>query len=66
MFYGLFYDPETKAFRGFEISAYRNDLFALVKFLDENKHVYLVGYNCLNYDSQILEYIIRNYEQWSD
>jgi hypothetical protein len=66
MFYALFYDIETKTFKSFEISKYKNDLYSLVKYLEDRDFTYLIGYNNLNYDSQILQYILENYEKWSD
>lgn len=43
----------------FEISDFKNDLTELKKFLRND--IRLIGYNCLNYDSQLIEYIIRNH-----
>jgi len=42
----------------FEISEFKNDLTELKKFLRND--IRLIGYNCLNYDSQLIEHIIHN------
>jgi hypothetical protein len=42
----------------FEISEFKDDLKELKLFLKTD--IRLIGYNCLNYDSQLIEYIIRN------
>lgn len=67
MFLYVGYNPYTKAWAVFEISRRRNDLFALVKHLSSLKgKIYAISYNGLNYDAQILQYIIDNYERWLD
>jgi hypothetical protein len=50
----------------FVINKYRNDLYKLVKFLEENRHRYFVGFNNVSFDNQVLEYILDNYEKWYD
>lgn len=50
----------------YEISTYKNDLFALVKHLNDNKDCYMVSYNGLSYDMQILQFMLDNYERWVD
>lgn len=52
--------------RRFEISKWRNDLYALIKFIEEHQDYYWVGYNNLRFDAQVIEWIIRNYENWYD
>lgn len=42
----------------------QNDLYDLIKWLEDNKHIPLVGWNILNFDIQIIEFIYRNYEKW--
>lgn len=41
----------------FEISDFQNDEKELKKFLKSG--IKLIGYNCLNYDSQLIEFILR-------
>lgn len=66
MFYFLAYDPETKEYHSFEISRWKNDLYALCKYLEDRDFDYLVGYNSLSYDSQVCEFIVRNAQNWHD
>lgn len=51
-----FYNGEVR--REFIIYKTRNDLAALLEFLKENKNSYLVGFNSLNYDNVVLNYLI--------
>lgn len=48
----------------FSVSKWKNELFAFVKFAEEYKNYYWIGFNNLNFDSQILEFIIRNHQKW--
>lgn len=48
----------------FEISKFRNELYRLVKHLTESGIDYHVGYNNVNYDGQIIQFILDNYEKW--
>lgn len=50
----------------FEISRWKNDLYAMMKFVETYKEFYWVGYNNLRFDAQVLEWIFRNYENWFD
>lgn len=66
MFLYCGYNPATETWVEFEISEYRNDLFALVKHLQSLRDVYRISYNGLSYDAQILQYIIDNHQRWID
>jgi hypothetical protein len=58
------YNVTTKKYVEFHMSEYRDDTYALAKHL-EDKHIdYQVSFNGLNYDAQILQYFIDNYEKW--
>lgn len=50
----------------FEISRRKNELFALLKFLKDNKFDFACGYNNVSYDSQVIQYIMDEGEDWSD
>ena len=60
------YNPENEQWFDFYISRYENNFDSFFKFIDEYKEYYWVGYNCLRFDSQVLEWIIRNYNNWHD
>lgn len=48
----------------FSIWEKENQLLDLIKFLEENKDANYIGYNNLNFDGQVVEYIWRNYENF--
>jgi hypothetical protein len=60
---GLF-DPETKEYKEFEISRWNNSLDKFIKFIENKDEYYWVGYNNLRFDSQVIEYVIKNYDDW--
>lgn len=50
----------------FELSHYRNDLYALCKHLIDSDIDYAISFNGLSYDAQVLQYILDNYHKWVD
>jgi hypothetical protein len=58
------YNPETGVMHDFQMSKNANELDAFIKFADDHKEHYWVGYNNLRFDSQVVEWIMRNHEQW--
>jgi hypothetical protein len=44
----------------FEVSEYRNDLPLLIDFLKRGEITGQIGYNCVRFDSQIQQYILKN------
>lgn len=61
------YDPDTKQWIEFEISAYKNDLYKFVKYYSENdKFDYWVSFNGIGFDHPVLEYIVHNAPKWFD
>jgi len=59
IFTAYFIDKDTDDEKAFVISATRNDRKALFSFLHLEVNA-LIGYNCLHYDSQILEYLFKH------
>lgn len=59
IFTATFLDRDSDEKRVFVLSETRDDINILFIFLREEV-AGLIGYNCLNFDSQILEYIYRN------
>jgi len=50
-----------------EVSRWKNELDSFLKFVDEHsEHWYWVAYNGLRFDSQVLEWIFRNHDNWND
>ena len=61
-----FYDFENNKWSIFEISKFKNDLYAFVKFYSKSNWDRVVWYNGIDFDTQVIEYILRNYEKWFD
>jgi hypothetical protein len=66
MFFVGIYNPQDKKYYEFEISKSKNEIDAFINFCDEHDDHYWVGYNNIRFDSQVVEWILRNYEQWHD
>jgi len=60
------YNPHTDMYIEYEISKNKNELDAFIRFTESYSHYYWVGYNNLRFDSQVVEWIIRNHEQWHE
>lgn len=66
MFLLVAYDPEKRKHFEFEISRRKNQIDALMRFIEEYEDYYWVGFNCIRFDSQVIEWIIRSYQKWID
>ena len=60
------YDLQEDVYREFEVSKNKDEIFKFVEFTEMFSHYYWVGYNNLRFDSQVIEWILRNYEQWNE
>lgn len=60
------YNPDTDKWEEFEVSAYKNDLYRLVKYYTSHQYNYWVSFNGINFDHQVLEYVVANYQDWHD
>ena len=60
------YEPDTDMYYEFEISEGHNEIDSLVRFMETHNDYYWVGYNNIRFDSQVIEWIYKNYEQWHD
>lgn len=65
-FLASFYTPEDDTFHDFLIHKGGNDLYKLVKYLEETRSKYFGGYNSIKFDNQILQFIWENYQKWYD
>lgn len=65
-FLASFYFPREDKFCDFLINQYQNDLYKFIRFYEENKRKLFLGFNCINFDAQITEFIFDNYEMWYD
>jgi len=55
-----------KAGKSFQVSKWKNELDKFVRYTEANSDVYWVGYNNLRFDSQVVEWILRNYDNWHE
>jgi len=53
-------------YRVFKVNSEQNDLDAFVRFTEQHQDYYWVGYNNLRFDSQVVEWVLRNYEHWHE
>ena len=60
------YNPESKTYTEFEVSKDKNQLDGYMRFIEQHPEYYWVGYNNLRFDSQVIEWILRNYENWHE
>lgn len=56
LFTAVFYSPEDMDYIVYEISSRKNDAEVLINLMN-SEDTEFVGYNCLSYDGQIIEYI---------
>jgi hypothetical protein len=64
MFLVIVYDGTT--YKEFVLNRWNNDMDSFVKYTQDNRDAYWVGYNNLRFDSQVVEWIIRNNQYWHD
>lgn len=55
-----------KAGKSFQVSKWKNQLDAFVRYTEKHPDAYWVGYNNLRFDSQVVEWILRNYDNWHE
>ena len=60
------YNVQTQEYYEFQVNKNINQLGGLIRFIDSHKDYYWVGYNNLRFDSQVIEWVYRNYEDWEE
>ena len=65
MFLYCGYDPGTNTKYQYEVSFRKNELDGLVKHLLESDRNFLITFNGVYFDTQILQYIVDYYEKWT-
>lgn len=55
-----------KAGKSFQVSRWKNELDKFVRYTEANPDAYWVGYNNLRFDSQVVEWILRNHDNWHE
>jgi len=58
------YNPQEDKYYEFGVNKLRNDLDKFVRYTECHTEWFWVGYNNLRFDSQVVEWVLRNYEQW--
>jgi hypothetical protein len=66
LFLIVIYNPESDVTYEFQVSRWTNQLDGFIRFTEQHDEHYWVGYNNLRFDSQVVEHIIRNYENWHE
>lgn len=61
-----FYEPDTKKWYEFQISEHVNQLYEFASFFRKTNWDYVVGYNWIGFDAQVIQYVLNNYQNWSD
>jgi DNA polymerase elongation subunit (family B) len=59
------YDPVKEEYLEFEVSKNKNELDSFVSWA-QSTDCYWVGYNNLRFDAQVIEWILRNYQDWHE
>ena len=52
--------------KSFQVSKWKNQLDSFARYTEANSDAYWVGYNNLRFDSQVVEWILRNYDNWHE
>jgi len=66
LFLIVIYNPESDVTYEFQVSRWTNQLDGFIRFTEQHDEHYWVGYNNLRFDSQVVEHILRNYENWHE
>lgn len=66
MFLVGIYNPETDQYSEFAVNAFENDLDKFAEFAEAHNDYYWVGFNNLRFDSQVVEWVLRNYNNWHE
>lgn len=60
------YIPEKDTYVEFRVNRWVNELDKFIRFTEKYSDYYWVGYNNLRFDSQVVEWVMRYYENWSE
>jgi len=60
------YNPQEDKYYEFSLNKWQDDLYKFIKYTEQHTDFFWVGYNNLRFDSQVVEWVIRNYEKWYD
>jgi hypothetical protein len=62
----MIYNPQTDITHKFSVNQWQNQLDGFIKFTEQFEDYYWVGYNNLRFDSQVVEWILRHYNEWNE
>jgi len=60
------YVPSDGEYYEFSVNKWENQLDSFIRFTEKYSEHYWVGYNNLRFDSQVVEWVLRSYEQWHE
>ena len=60
------YDPKEDEHYDFLISQWHNNFDAFIKLMHDKPDYYWVGYNNLRFDAQVVEWVLRNHDNWNE
>jgi len=60
------YNPKEDEHYDFLISQWQNNFDTFVKLMQDKKDYYWVGYNNLRFDAQVVEWVLRNHDDWHE
>jgi len=63
--FGFYNHLEDKWYE-FEISKYQNDLYSFINFYSRNNWDYIVWYNGIDFDTQVIQFIIDKHIHWGN
>jgi DNA polymerase elongation subunit (family B) len=58
--------PSDGVYYEFSVNKWENQLDSFIRFTERYSEHYWVGYNNLRFDSQVVEWVLRNHEQWHE
>ncbi len=58
------YDPQLNEWNEFEVNKNHDHIIQMVHYFEKKSDHYFVTYNGLRFDSQVLEFIIREHHNW--
>ena len=66
MFLVGIYIPHENTYHEFEVSKSKYELEQFIEFTEKYKEFYWVGYNNLRFDCQVVEWMLRKCQDWSE
>lgn len=58
------YNPDTQVWKEFQVTKYKNELYEFVKEYTSGSYDYLVTFNGISFDQQVMEWVVENHQKW--